>query len=163
MTIKDSFTEEEWAGVLQAPMLAGVAVTAADPGGIWGALKEATAMTKSMLKPDAAVADDSLLSGVTAAYETSDGRGIAQDGVKGLLKGKKPAEASQAAVARLGEIAAVVAAKAPAEADTFKKWLKAIAQNVAEASKEGGFLGFGGEQVSESEKQTLDAIDQALV
>ena len=162
MTIKDAFSAEEWASVLQAPMLAGVAVTAADPGGIWGALKEASAMTKSMLKPDVDAGDDSILSSVIAAYETSEGRGLAQDGVKSLLKGKKPAEASQAAVAKLSEISALVASKAPAQSEAFKSWLKGTAQKVAEASKEGGFLGFGGEQVSEAEKQTLDAIDTAL-
>ena len=37
-----------------------------------------------------------------------------------------------------------------------------IAQAVAEASKEGGFLGFGGVQVSETEKATLAHIKESL-
>ena len=39
---------------------------------------------------------------------------------------------------------AVVATKSPAEADEYKNWLTTLAQKASEASKEGGFLGFGG-------------------
>ena len=53
-------------------------------------------------------------------------------------------------------------AKAPDEAVAFKDWLKQIAQKTAEASTEGGFLGFGGVQVSEAEKATLAEITSAL-
>jgi pimeloyl-ACP methyl ester carboxylesterase len=34
----------------------------------------------------------------------------------------------------------------------YKAWLLQVADNVAEASKEGGFLGFGGVDVSDAEK-----------
>ena len=44
MAVKDAFTAEEWARVVAAPMLAGIAVTAAEPGGIWGAVKESVAV-----------------------------------------------------------------------------------------------------------------------
>jgi hypothetical protein len=46
-------------------------------------------------------------------------------------------------------------AKAPEDAPAFKAWLQAIAQRVAEAAKEGGFMGFGGVRVSDAEKATL--------
>ena len=45
----------------------------------------------------------------------------------------------------------MVDAKAPG-------WLRQISQHVAEASKEGGFLGIGGVSVSEVEKATLTEI-----
>ena len=44
MAVRDAFTAEEWARVVAAPMLAGIAVTAAEPGGIWGAVKESVAV-----------------------------------------------------------------------------------------------------------------------
>ena len=50
----------------------------------------------------------------------------------------------------------------PEEADEFKKWLLAIGRRVAEASNEGGIFGFGGEQVSEAEKNVLRQIAYAL-
>jgi hypothetical protein len=42
-----------------------------------------------------------------------------------------------------------------ADATAFKTWLRQISQHVAEAAKEGGFLGIGGVTVSEAEKATL--------
>jgi hypothetical protein len=50
----------------------------------------------------------------------------------------------------------------PEEADEFKKWLLAVGQRVAEASNEGGIFGFGGERVSEAEKNVLRQIAFAL-
>ena len=58
--------------------------------------------------------------------------------------------------------AAIVDAKAPGDSLAFKTWLRHIAQSVAEASSEGGFLGFGGVTVSENEKATLADISAAL-
>jgi hypothetical protein len=40
--------------------------------------------------------------------------------------------------------------------------LMSISQRVAEASKEGGFLGFGGTLVSEQEQAALHSISGAL-
>jgi hypothetical protein len=40
------------------------------------------------------------------------------------------------------------------DAPAFKARLQAIAQRVAEAAKDGGFMGFGGVQVSDAEKAT---------
>ncbi len=160
MTAKDAFTEEEWTDVLQAPMLAGLAVTAAEPGGLWGAVKEGSAVARSLL--DGKSADSPLISEIVAAFETSEGRTVARDGLKELVEGKKPAEATEAAVAKLGQVSATVAAKAPDQALAFKAWLKQTAQKVAEAGTEGGFLGFGGEKVSEAEKRTLADLDRAL-
>ena len=40
----------------------------------------------------------------------------------------------------------------------FKTWLAGVAKSVAEAAPEGGFLGFGGTQVSEAEKATVAQI-----
>jgi hypothetical protein len=68
----------------------------------------------------------------------------------------------QRSLANLREVSAILDAKAPGDAPAFKAWLRAISQKVAEASAEGGFLGFGGVQVSEAEKATLADIAKAL-
>jgi len=52
--------------------------------------------------------------------------------------------------------------KASGDATAFKGWLREISQHVAEASKEGGFLGFGGVLVSDAEKAPLTEISNAL-
>ena len=43
MADKSNFTPEEWKMILASPMLSGVAVTLAEPSGLWGRLKEAMA------------------------------------------------------------------------------------------------------------------------
>jgi hypothetical protein len=48
------------------------------------------------------------------------------------------------------------------EADEFKRWLVSVAERVAEASNEGGIFGFGGERVSDAEKNALRQIAFAL-
>jgi hypothetical protein len=59
-------------------------------------------------------------------------------------------------------VSALLDAKGPGDAAAFKSWLQSIAQHTAEAAKEGGFLGFGGVQVSEAETATLAEIRAAL-
>jgi hypothetical protein len=57
----------------------------------------------------------------------------------------------------------IVTAKAtPQEAEAFRGWLLATAQAAADAAKEGGFMGFGAEQVSAGEKRMLDQVRAAL-
>ncbi len=160
MAVKDSFSAEEWERIVGAPMLAGMAVTAADPGGLWGALKESTASALEVLSAKGSA--NPLIAEIAAAFETSEGRDMARGALKDRLRGKSPAEMTEAAVAELGAVAALVAAKAPESAAGFRDWLREIARKVAEAGTEGGFLGFGGEKVSAAEKATLDRLSQVL-
>ena len=50
MATKANFTAEEWGKVLSSPMIAGMAITAADPSGVWGLLKEGMAGGWALLK-----------------------------------------------------------------------------------------------------------------
>ena len=56
----------------------------------------------------------------------------------------------------------LVVQKSPAEADEYGKWLASLAQKTAEASKEGGFLGIGGTQVSDEENAAVKDLSSAL-
>ena len=44
----------------------------------------------------------------------------------------------------------------------MKNWLAQIAQKTAEATKEGGFLGFGGTLVSDEEKAAIAKVNSSL-
>ena len=150
----------DWERVVGAPMLAGIAVTAAEPGGLFGALKESFAVANTMRTAKAG--GDDLTAAIAAAYETSEGRDMARAVLKAKAKGKKPAEIVDAAVAELAAVSKLVADKAPDAAPGFRAWLKAVAEKVAEAGTEGGLLGFGGEKVSAAEKATLHRLATAL-
>jgi hypothetical protein len=162
MADKASFTAEEWKKLVESPMLASMAVTAAEPSGLWGLLKESFAASGVLARAKTEAGANQLVKAVVAEFETAEGRGIARDGLQARLKGSKPEQASSNATEGLRQVAALLDAKAPADAAAFKSWLQSIAQHVAEASKEGGFLGFGGVQVSDAEKATLGQIASAL-
>lgn len=162
MSLKKAFAPEDWARVVGAPMLAGIAVTAAEPGGLWGAVKESAAVAGAIGKAKSAGGQNALIDEIVAAYQTSEGRDLARGVLKSEARGKAPAAIVEAAVAELAAVSALVASKAPEAAPGFKAWLSEIAGKVAEAGTEGGFLGFGGEKVSATEKATLDRIATAL-
>jgi hypothetical protein len=162
MTDKSNFAPEEWKLLLESVMMAGIAVTAAEPSGLWGLLKESFASGSELVSAKTDPGSNPLIKAVIADFETAEGRSTARDGLKEQLTGSKPAEIKAKCIETLRQAAAVVDAKAPGDAAAFKGWLRQISQHVAEASTEGGFLGFGGVLVSEGEKATLNEISSAL-
>ncbi len=156
MTTKSDFTEDEWTRVVRAPLVAGLAISLADPGGPIETAKESMATLKNATNPPSR---EQLLSEVALEIQ-----GMAQQR-QNPLSGFRPTGASpgEAVLAELTEVQRVVAAKAtPEEAGAFGRWLVAAAQAAADAAKEGGFLGFGAEQVSEREQAVLDRVRAAL-
>lgn len=162
MVNKASFTPEEWTKVLESVAVIGMAVTAAEPSGLWGMLKEALAGGAALAAAKADPNANELVKAVVADFETPEGRATVQEALKQRFEGADPADVVPRALETLRQASAILGAKAPADAPAFKAWLKTIAAKVAEASKEGGFLGFGGVKVSEAEKATLAEIAAAL-
>jgi len=162
MADKSNFTPDEWKVLLESVMMAGIAVSAAEPSGLWGLLKESFAESNALMTAKMDPGADALVKAVVADFGTSEGRSTARDGLKEKLTGSKPAEIKAKCIETLRQAGAVVDAKAPGDAAAFKGWLRQISQHVAEASMEGGFLGIGGVAVSEAEKATLNEISSAL-
>jgi hypothetical protein len=162
MADKSSFTPDEWKVILSSPMLAGMAVSLAEPSGLWATLKEGMTGARAVLTAKDAPGAGDLLKALSAAMETSEGRGASQEELKADLAAKTPAELKQQALAKLAQASQILDAKAPAEAAAFKAWLKGVAQQVAEASTTGGFLGYGGIQVTDAEKATIGEVAKAL-
>jgi hypothetical protein len=162
VTDKSNFTPDEWKVLLESVMAASIAITAAEPSGLWGLLKESFAGGTELAKAKMDPAIDALIKAIVNDFGTAEGRTITRDGLKDKLKGAKPAEIKDKCVDILKQAAAVVDAKAPSDAAAFKGWLRQISQHVAEAATEGGFLGIGGVAVSDAEKATLADISSAL-
>lgn len=157
MTTKDDFTDEEWTRIVRAPFVAGLAITLADPGGPIEAAKETMATLKSATNPPSR---EQLLAEVALEVQ-----GMAQEHHH-PLKGYKPTKDTAPGLQVLDElrdVQAIVAAKAtPEEATAFAGWLVASAKAAADAAKDGGFMGFGAQQVSEREQDMLDRVTEAL-
>lgn len=162
MANKQDFTPDEWTKVLQCPMLVGIAVSAADPSGLWGTLKEAAASSSAIAAAKLDVGSNELIKAVITDIETSEGRSVVQEALRDCFAGAEPAHCVQRSLAALREVSTILDAKAPDDAVAFKAWLRGISRKVAEASVEGAFLGFGGVRVSDAEKATLGDIAKAL-
>ena len=162
MANKQNFTPGEWTKVLESGMLASMAVTAAEPSGLWGTLMETFAGGSAFAAPKHDPSANELIKSIISDFETVEGRAAVQEALRKGFAGAKQAEIAERALAHLRQVSEILDAKAPGDAPAFKAWLRDISQNVAEASKEGSFLGVGGVQVSDAEKATLADISKAL-
>jgi hypothetical protein len=158
VTTKSDFTEDEWARIVRAPFVAGMAISLADPGGPIEATKETMATLRSATNPPSR---EQLLTEVAL-----DIQGMAQH-KKSPLGGYRPtaegAPWGEQVLEELRGVQAVVSAKAePDESAAFGRWLVAAAQAAAEAAKEGGFMGFGAQLVSEREEAMLAQVRTAV-
>lgn len=159
MTSKADFTDEEWARLERAPFVAGMAITLADPGGPIEAVKESVAAIKTVTETAQSGGRGELVDAVAksvaeqARQRRSPLRGFKP---KGALAGQEILDELRAVNELVGEKAT------PEEAATFREWLLEAAQRSADAAKEGGFMGFRAERVSEGEQQMLDKLREAL-
>jgi len=161
MTNKSNFTPDEWSVLLQSMIAAGTAVSAAEPSGLWGLLKESFAEGTALAKAKTDPGTNALIKAMVDDFNTAEGS-AARDALKNKFKGSKPAEIKDKCIETLRTAAAIVDAKAPGDAAAYKGWLQQISQHVAEAANEGGGLFGGGVPVSEAEKATLNEIAKAL-
>lgn len=117
MANQSDFTAEEWTLLLEAPMLAGMAVSAAEPSGLFGMLKESFATGRLLVEAKADAGANELVKAVAAAYETADGRKAASEGLRAKLGHGQPAEIKARALDALRQVAAMLATKASADAE----------------------------------------------
>jgi hypothetical protein len=162
MADKASFTPEEWARVVASPMVASMAITAADPSGLWGLLREAMSGGWALVEAKRDAAASPLVKAVAEDIGSPETRTASRDWLQAEFKGVEIGDVRRKAVEELRAVAAILDGKAPEDAPAFKIWLREVAQKAAEAGSEGGFLGFGGVAVSEAEKATLAEISAAL-
>jgi hypothetical protein len=159
MASKTDFTPEEWAQIRKSPIMASVAVVAASPSGPVGVLKEMFAVGKLIAETKTKSGANALVDALVADITTREGMDQAKPEE---IKGMSPEKVRTHAVDALKTVAALVDRKAPGDAAEFKSWLQQVAQRVANASKEGGFLGIGGTLVSEQEQAALKDTASAL-
>jgi hypothetical protein len=161
MVSKSDFAPIEWARIVQAPLLAGFAVSCADPSSFIGSIQESLATAKLVVEGTNNQTNPLILA-VCQELATSNGRADAREGLRTISQAAKIEDMKERSLEALKDVANILAHKAPQDAHAFKDWLKDIATKVAEAGTEGGFLGFGGIKVSDLEKATLDEIAAIL-
>ncbi len=162
MATQAAFTPEEWTLLRIVPSLVVGGVSAADPNGIFGAVKEAAAGMTEMIASlqkgsklellDAMLADKSIPGMPDPKTLVGEGN-----------REQQMANLKSAVLGRIGEVVNLVSRKAtPDEAKAYKQMIMSVASKTANASKEGGFLGFGGVRVSSAEESFLNEVKAVL-
>ena len=150
MTTKAAFNAEDWSTVVDGPLYAGLRVIAADRG---GTLRESLAMGHVYQDARAKHGTNELLDELVASPPSVDQQRLQQAG----------GDISAVTTEHLSKAMSILEAHGtPEEVDAYKTFVMTVAQAVAAAHKEGGFLGIGGTRVSEAEEHALDEISAAL-
>jgi hypothetical protein len=141
MTGKADFTPEEWELVREGPPTAGMVALTAEKG---GSFRESWALAKAYTEARKEHGESELLDALVA--EKPD-----------LKRYKTPDELEVQGLGRLTEAVALLEQKAsPAEVAAYKKFALDVAEQVAEAHKEGEGA------VSEGERAAIEKIAASL-
>ena len=150
MTRRADFNAEEWSTVIDGPLYAGMRLISADRG---GTLRESLAMGRAYQEARAHHGESELLDELVKSPPSIDADRVREAG----------GDISVVASQQLREAIGILETKSTAsEIDAYKRFVMTVAQAVAGAHKEGGFLGIGGKQISDAENQALDEISAAL-
>src|SRR5688572_22165047 len=145
--IRQRYTPHEWASARLAPIAAAQVVMMSSPSGLIGVVSELAKATEEIQRARGTAVPASLV-GVLFDGE------ISREEVQSLTD-------RQVALGIVKEGIAAVKANTPSEAKNYGNLLVDVAVKTAEASKEGGFLGYGGKRVSKEEQAAIDAIRSA--
>jgi hypothetical protein len=155
MTSKTDFTEEQWTRLARAPLVAGMAISLADPGGPIESIKESSAAIRTVLATAESGEHGELVQSL--AHDVAEKARRRENPMAGFRP--KGADARDEVLDELRAVDAILVEKTtPEERAQFVDWLRTAAQNTATAAKEGGFLGFNAVLVSEREQQMLDTL-----
>jgi hypothetical protein len=150
MTRKADFNAEEWSTVAEGPLYAGMRVIAASRG---GTVRESLAMSRVYQDARTKHGESELLDELIAAPPAIDPQRLRDAG----------GDVAKIASDEIRQAVGILEAKAtPDELDAYRTFVTSVATAAAGAHKEGGFLGIGGQQISETEQQALDEIAAAL-
>ena len=142
------FTPEEWAIIEEAPLLAGARVIAAESG---GTLREGFAIRQVYEAAREMRGESALLDALVEDSPSVD-----------LQHAKEGDPVAASDYALRTALTTLQQKLPPEEVDHYKGFVLAVAQTAAEANREGGFAGIGGEEVSEREQAALDEIHALL-
>ena len=161
MAKQDTFTSDEWALLRLAPSFVSGGTAVADPSGIFASIKEAAAGAGVVADAFKANGNLELFAALGADHSIPgmpDPKSLLGEG----SREQQLQNFKNAVLDRVKSAADLVARKAnPAEAGAYRRMLADVAEKAADASKEGGFLGFGGVRVSDKEQAFISEVKRA--
>jgi hypothetical protein len=162
MTTKTDFSSTEWEVLRDAPHLVVLAVAIAGASGFFGSIAEAMAPSGTI--NEALKGSNQLLREICEKEEAS----TSIEAIKNLAKASGDFEGIRAAlrkeaIDKSGAAIEILRQKGSSEdVVAYRDFLITLGDKVANAAKEGAFLGFGGERVSEHERTLLAELAVAV-
>ena len=169
MSFETRFTEAEQHLLVTVPSMIGSSMAFAEGSGL-GTIKEVMASAKSVMAGLKDYPQNEIIAGVLPNLEdrkeamarAKEFRSKAVDRLK--ERGVKNHEQMRTLLIEdCQALNTILKEKArPDEAKEYKDWALSVAAKVANAAKEGGFLGFGGEKISKGERELMADLSSAL-
>ncbi len=165
-----NLTDDEKLTLTTLPSLIGSAVAFSSKNGAVGTVKEMMANAKAAAAGRNTFPDNELIQSILpnmedagAALEKAKAMQAAQVEKMKAAGIESAEDMREYVLSQAGAARELLASKIDgAEAAQYKEWVMGVADAVAKAAKEGGFLGIGGEQVTEAETDTIAAIKTEL-
>jgi len=162
MTTKTDFSTAEWETLRDAPNLVVLAMAIAGASGFFGSIAEALAPSgvirdalrgSNPLLRELCEKDEMLASVESIKSRAKAGGDFAH--IQSALR-KEAIDKSRTAVELLRQKGS------PEDREAYREFLITLGDKVANAAKEGAFLGFGGERVSQHERTLLAELAEAV-
>jgi len=161
MTTTADYTDDEWQLLVDVPMMVGAAVMLIGKSGL-GSMKESFAMAQETIAAVKDYPDNELIQAIMNARINEKKRSTIES-MNNPFRGMKREEFLQAAKEKAEAAADLLSSKSTQEeARKYKEWTFYIGDKVAQAASEGGFLGIGGEQFSDEERNALNELMNAI-
>lgn len=161
MTAKTVFTTEEWATLRNTPNLVAAATMLAGNSGLFGSFKESFATAQTMFQ--GLSSSNEMIKSLSQREEISAAQKFVRSQVSFAEAKNAPTKFSGLATAGAASALQILKTKGTLEdVSEYKTWLADIADKISQSAKEGGFLGFGGELVSDGEKTFISSLKRSL-
>jgi len=165
-----NYTDEELELLTTTPSMIGSAIAFSESSGVIGTVTEAMSNAKAVLAGVPDYPQNGLISAVAPNIadrkEAMEKAKTVRTNMMARMKAKGITSRDglyQQVVDDCHAVAQILDAKADAnEAAEYRAWVMQIAEKVAMSAKEGGFMGFGGERLSDGEKRAIGDVASAL-
>lgn len=164
MSVLSDYTQDEIEKLMASPLLVSMYVMGSSLSGPIGLVQEMMAGVETALKAGKSAAPGTLFADLWSEQNMKAQQDKMQQETKESTKGAQNMDQAKAQMkADITAATNILRQKgSPDEVTAFQNLMVDVAQNVANAAKEGGFMGIGGTQVNDAEKQALADIRTAV-
>ncbi len=160
MVTKNDFTPADWNTLRNTQFLVGFATAMAGSSGL-GTVKELFALSQGIIANQSS--EIPLIRDLTSTSEMQAAQTSLRESLGSVQSKPTPEDLRRRALEQAQSAVACLEKQAgKEETDAYRRMIYSIAEKVANAAREGGFLGMGGTLVSKEERAFLDQLRTTL-